>query len=117
MFVEQGVTKVRLTGGEPLLRKDIITLCERMNAIPGLDTIAITTNAVVLKRKLPALQAAGVNMLNISLDTLVSEKYVMEYDSRVRENISYRIAAHFDSDHVGTCWNEYTLLRRHSTVA
>ena len=110
MFVEQGVTKVRLTGGEPLLRKDIITLCERMNAIPGLDTIAITTNAVVLKRKLPALQAAGVNMLNISLDTLVSEKYVSRSTIRVSPRTCCRSASLLTltetmSPCVGTCWD------------
>ena len=75
LFVEQGVTKIRLTGGEPLLRKDIVDLCAEMSALPGLETLAMTTNAVALKRKLPALHAAGVNMLNISLDTLVREKF------------------------------------------
>jgi molybdenum cofactor biosynthesis enzyme MoaA len=58
-----------------LLRRDFVKLCEELGALPGLDNLAITTNALVLERKLPALKTAGVNLLNISLDTLVPAKF------------------------------------------
>jgi cyclic pyranopterin phosphate synthase len=75
LFVANGVDKVRLTGGEPLVRKDIEQLVERVGAIDGLKTLAITTNGILLSRKLPRLHGAGVNLLNISLDTLDPAKF------------------------------------------
>lgn len=69
-FVRLGVRKLRLTGGEPLVRKNVETLIERLGRIPDLDTLALTTNGLLLPKKLPRLHAAGVNLLNISLDTL-----------------------------------------------
>ncbi|EDO45891.1 predicted protein, partial [Nematostella vectensis] len=75
MFVKQGVTKIRLTGGEPLVRKDIIELCEELGSIEGLQDLGMTTNGITLARKLPHLQRAGLNLLNISLDTLVPQKF------------------------------------------
>lgn len=70
IFVGRGVTKIRLTGGEPLVRKDMETLVQRLGRIPGLRTLAITTNGLLLPKKLQRLHQAGVNLLNISLDTL-----------------------------------------------
>src|SRR5690606_42102910 len=67
---EAGVTKIRLTGGEPLLRKDAGQIAEALGALPGLETLALTTNGLLLPKKLEALQKAGLNLLNISLDTL-----------------------------------------------
>ncbi|XP_046859098.1 molybdenum cofactor biosynthesis protein 1-like isoform X2 [Xenia sp. Carnegie-2017] len=75
LFVNQGVEKIRLTGGEPLLRKDVVTICERLSQMPNLKDIAMTTNGVILSRVLPDLQKAGLNLLNISLDTLVPKKF------------------------------------------
>ena len=75
LFVANGVDKIRLTGGEPLVRKDIEQLVERVGAIDGLKTLAITTNGILLSRKLPRLHGAGVNLLNISLDTLDPAKF------------------------------------------
>jgi|EP01043_Picozoa_sp_COSAG02_P016795 uncharacterized radical SAM superfamily Fe-S cluster-containing enzyme len=75
MFVAAGITKIRLTGGEPLVHPDIVDICQRIGALPGLKDLGITTNGLVLEKKLPALQAAGVNQLNVSLDTLVPEKF------------------------------------------
>jgi len=75
LFVNAGVNKIRLTGGEPLVRKDIEEIAEKLGAIPGLKTLAITTNGILLPRKLPALHKAGVNLLNISLDTLQEDKF------------------------------------------
>eukprot|EP00274_Cyanoptyche_gloeocystis_P003472 CAMPEP_0196663368 /NCGR_PEP_ID=MMETSP1086-20130531/52593_1 /TAXON_ID=77921 /ORGANISM="Cyanoptyche gloeocystis , Strain SAG4.97" /LENGTH=335 /DNA_ID=CAMNT_0041999151 /DNA_START=348 /DNA_END=1352 /DNA_ORIENTATION=- len=70
LFVSMGVDKIRLTGGEPLVRKDIETLASGLGRIPGLKTLAMTTNGILLPKKLEALQEAGVNAINVSLDTL-----------------------------------------------
>jgi cyclic pyranopterin phosphate synthase len=74
-FVAGGGDKIRLTGGEPSIRKDIEEICEQLRSLPGLKYLAMTTNGIVLSRKLPRLQAAGLNQLNISLDTLVPAKF------------------------------------------
>jgi len=80
VFASEGVKKIRLTGGEPLVRRDVVSIVERLAAIPGIQTVAMTTNGLTLSRKLPALQQAGLTHLNISLDTLIPEKF--EFVSR-----------------------------------
>lgn len=75
VFVSEGVDKIRLTGGEPLVRRDIVDICQSVGRLDGLRRFGITTNGILLERKLEQFEAAGVNMLNISLDTLVSEKF------------------------------------------
>lgn len=75
LFVRLGVSKIRLTGGEPLLRKDVEELAAELGRLPGLRTLALTTNGLLLPKKLTHLQAAGVNALNISLDTLRPERF------------------------------------------
>ncbi|KAL6057215.1 Molybdenum cofactor synthesis protein 1 [Balamuthia mandrillaris] len=77
LFVAAGVDKIRLTGGEPLVRKDVVELTERLGELRenGLRTIAMTTNAITLSHKLHRLHRAGLNAINISLDTLDAEKY------------------------------------------
>ncbi|KAL8622868.1 hypothetical protein ACOMHN_026989 [Nucella lapillus] len=77
MFVQQGITKIRLTGGEPLLRKDLQQIIEGLNQLrqDGLERIAISTNGITLARRLPQLQQSGLDQLNISLDTLVPAKF------------------------------------------
>lgn len=75
LFVAGGVNKIRLTGGEPTVRSNIEDICFQLSSIPGLKHLAMTTNGIVLARKLPRLQAAGLNQLNISLDTLVPAKF------------------------------------------
>ena len=72
--------QIRLTGGEPLVRGDCVDIVGRLKALRGLETVAMTTNGVTLGRKLPALKAAGLDALNISLDTLVPKKF--EFVSR-----------------------------------
>lgn len=62
LFVEGGVNKIRLTGGEPTLRRDIVDLTKELNALPGLQAIGITTNGIALRRKLPELQAHGMRL-------------------------------------------------------
>ncbi len=69
-FAELGVRKIRLTGGEPLIRNNIMNLIERIGDIPGVEQLAITTNGSQLMRLAPALKDAGVDRLNISLDSL-----------------------------------------------
>lgn len=75
LFVSLGVDKIRLTGGEPLVRNGVEALAARLGRLPGLRTLALTTNGLLLPKKLPALQAAGVSQLNISLDTLSPERF------------------------------------------
>ena len=70
-----GVTKLRITGGEPLVKKNIISLCRGAAATEGIRELCLTTNATLLADKAAALREAGVNRLNISLDTLDAEKY------------------------------------------
>jgi molybdenum cofactor biosynthesis protein A len=73
-FVEQGVSKVRLTGGEPLLRKDLLDLVSSLHSL-GLEQIGMTTNGVTLSKQLPDLVEAGMTHMNISLDSLQPEKF------------------------------------------
>ncbi|MCY4172108.1 MAG: GTP 3',8-cyclase MoaA [Bacteroidetes bacterium] len=76
LFVNQGVTKIRLTGGEPLLRPGIATIAEELGAMSKLKTLAITTNALLLKRNLHKLHSAGLNLINISLDSLQRKRFI-----------------------------------------
>ncbi|KAK9700462.1 Radical SAM superfamily [Popillia japonica] len=75
LFVKEGVTKIRLTGGEPTVRRDLVDIIASLKQINGLQTVAMTTNGIVLTRQLVALQRAGLDVLNISLDTLKPDKY------------------------------------------
>lgn len=80
LFVAEGVDKIRLTGGEPTLRKDIVDIIGELGKMEGLNTIAMTTNGLVLHRRLDELVNLGLNLVNISLDTLVPERF--EYLTR-----------------------------------
>ena len=73
--VALGVQKIRLTGGEPLVRRGVADLCRRLRELPGLEELALTTNGVLLPGLAAELKAAGVDRVNISLDTLDPEKY------------------------------------------
>lgn len=75
LFVSEGVNKIRLTGGEPLVRKDVEKLIRTLGKIEGLKTFAITTNGLLVPKKIKALHEAGVNLMNISLDTLDEKKF------------------------------------------
>jgi len=74
-FTELGVTKIRLTGGEPLVRHDVLWLVREIGRLPGLRELAMTTNGSQLERYADALRAANVRRLNISLDTLDPERF------------------------------------------
>ncbi|HJQ24653.1 MAG TPA: GTP 3',8-cyclase MoaA [Blastocatellia bacterium] len=75
LFVALGVDKIRLTGGEPLLRRDIDRLIRQLAAIEGLHDLCLTTNGSLLADKAGRLAAAGLKRLNVSLDTLDAEKF------------------------------------------
>lgn len=75
IFVERGVTKLRLTGGEPLVRPGIVGLCDQLAALPGLRELVMTTNGSQLPRLARPLRDAGVKRLNISLDTLQPDRF------------------------------------------
>jgi len=72
-----GVRRLRLTGGEPLVRRDVERLVAMLAAIPGIEDIALTTNGVYLAQKAAALKAAGVTRVNISLDTMRPDRFAM----------------------------------------
>jgi cyclic pyranopterin phosphate synthase len=73
--VGQGIEKIRLTGGEPLVRRGIVELVRQLGVIPGLKTLAMTTNGLLLPRYADQLRAAGLQAVNISLDTLDPDRY------------------------------------------
>lgn len=73
--VELGITKIRITGGEPLVKRGITKLCGAVADIPGVEEVCMTTNGVLLPQFAKDLKAAGVDRLNISLDTLDPDKF------------------------------------------
>lgn len=72
---ELGISRIKLTGGEPLVRKGIEDLAEMICRIPGIEQVTLTTNGILLKDKLPALKKAGISAVNISLDTMDRAQY------------------------------------------
>jgi GTP 3',8-cyclase len=75
VVADMGVNKLRLTGGEPLVRHGLPRLVAKLAAVPGIDDIAVTTNGILLSAQAQALRDAGLNRLNISLDTLDPERF------------------------------------------
>ncbi len=76
IFAELGVKKVRITGGEPLIRKNLDELIGRIRQVPGISEIALSTNGVFLKEQIQSLRAAGLDRVNISLDTLRLDRFL-----------------------------------------
>ena len=74
-FTELGVSKIRLTGGEPLIRTDILSLVKRLGRLEGLDQLVLTTNGSQLQRMAPDLRDCGVKRINISLDSLQHRRF------------------------------------------
>ena len=74
-FAALGIRKIKITGGEPLVRKNIESLIRDLKAIPGIDEVTLTTNGTLLTDKVVSLWEAGIDGINISLDTLDPEKY------------------------------------------
>ncbi|HBQ02439.1 MAG TPA: GTP 3',8-cyclase MoaA, partial [Halieaceae bacterium] len=75
LFVELGVEKIRLTGGEPLVRPDIVSIARDLSAIDGLNELVMTTNGSQLSTLAKPLVDAGVSRVNVSLDTLCSDQF------------------------------------------
>jgi len=73
--ISLGIRKIRLTGGEPLVRKGILFLVEQLKKLPGLEELTLTTNGVLLDKMAQPLKKAGLDRVNISLDTLDPGKY------------------------------------------
>lgn len=77
IFVSLGIEKIRLTGGEPMLRRDIVTLVERLAKLkPSLTDLALTTNGYNIPRHAEALKAAGLDRMTISLDSLDRQRFI-----------------------------------------
>ncbi|MCF7979982.1 MAG: GTP 3',8-cyclase MoaA [Chromatiaceae bacterium] len=74
-FTELGVTKLRITGGEPLVRRDVLSLFQGLGQLPGLNDLTLTTNGTQLPRFARPLREAGVTRINISLDSLQPERF------------------------------------------
>jgi len=75
LFTECGISKVRLTGGEPLVRKDIAQLIGKLTSIPAIESLALTTNGVLLENLAGSLKAAGLQRINISIDSVDRDSY------------------------------------------
>lgn len=83
-----GITKLRITGGEPLVKKNIVSICRRAAAVEGIKEVCLTTNGVLLPQLADALKEAGVKRLNLSLDTLQPDKYA--YITRIGRMDTFR---------------------------
>lgn len=99
-FTDLGVRKIRLTGGEPMVRTDVMSLIEKLGALPGLEELLLTTNGAQLDKFAIPLKRAGVNRINISIDSLDAERFkrisrVGKLD-KVLAGIDAAIAAGFD---------------------
>ena len=92
LFIELGVDKVRLTGGEPLLRRDLAALVRMLAAKPGLHDLAMTSNGILLADQIDGLKAAGLKRVTVSLDTLRHDRFaaLARFDelTRVQEGIA-----------------------------
>lgn len=75
LFIQCGVEKIRLTGGEPLVRQDLDHLVEKLAALDGLKDLCLTTNGALLAERIGALKRAGLRRVNVSIDTLDADKF------------------------------------------
>ena len=105
-FVSCGADRVRITGGEPLLRRDLVHLIERVAILPGVADLALTTNGVLLASQAAALRAAGLHRITISLDTLQRDRFqqLARFDElpAVLRGIDAAARAGFDSMKIDT---------------
>src|SRR5690606_22069445 len=76
LFVEMGGNKIRITGGEPFLRKDLMAFLTRVSCIDGLEELSITTNGLRIAAMIPELKAIGIHAVNLSLDTLDKDRFI-----------------------------------------
>ena len=87
-----GVKKLRITGGEPLVKRNIVSICRRAAQVEGIEEVCLTTNGVYLPKLAEPLKAAGVKRINLSLDTLDPEKYA--YITRIGTLDSFKAGLH-----------------------
>ena len=99
-MAQAGLTRVRLTGGEPLVRADIVEIVARLAAIPGIQEVSLTTNAMLLEKLAQPLADAGLTRVNISLDTLDPDKFSRITRGGVIDRVWRGIAA-AESAHLG----------------
>lgn len=99
-MIGMGISKIRLTGGEPLVRKDLVDLVRRLASIEGLERLAITTNALLLTGHARELQEAGVKDINISIDSMRSERFAAitgrDCLDTVKSGITEALSANFE---------------------
>jgi cyclic pyranopterin phosphate synthase len=98
MFLRFGIHKVRLTGGEPLVRKDLPRLIQRLTGIQGLGDLSLTTNGALLADQARALYEAGLRRINVSIDSLRHERFLALTQ---RGNLDDVLAGIFAAKHVG----------------
>jgi molybdenum cofactor biosynthesis protein A len=101
VFASLGVNKVRLTGGEPTVRKDVESLMRMLAAVPGVDRLLMTTNGLTLRERATAYRQAGVSGLNVSLDSLRQDRFRQitrtDHFQRVFDGIQAALQAGFES--------------------
>jgi cyclic pyranopterin phosphate synthase len=97
-LVRLGIRRVRLTGGEPLVRKDILEIVRRLKALPGLEDLALSTNGTELARLAPELKAAGLDRVNISVDSLDPERFQEITRRGTLEEVWNGVEAALDAD-------------------
>ena len=94
--VRLGIKKVRLTGGEPFVRKDLVSFIASLAAIDGIEDLSVTTNGTLISHQMPALKKAGLTRINISLDTLKPQRFLKitqkDHFQKVVETIDQAIA-------------------------
>ena len=93
VLVPYGIRKIRLTGGEPLYRSDIVDIVAAISSIPEIDDIGLTTNGILLSKYAKALHSAGLKRVNISLDTLDFKKYEQITSGGQLANVFHAIAS------------------------
>ena len=92
-----GIRKIRITGGEPLIKKNIVSICRRTAAVEGINEVCLTTNGILLPQLAKDLKAAGVKRINLSLDTLDPEKYTHITRIGKLENFQAGLEAAFEA--------------------
>jgi len=92
-FAALGVRRLRLTGGEPLVRKELVSLSARLSSLPGIEDLSLSTNASLLAPQATALKAAGISRINVSLDSLRPERFRRINGGRLADTIDGLMAA------------------------
>ncbi|MEO6696697.1 MAG: GTP 3',8-cyclase MoaA [Gammaproteobacteria bacterium] len=93
VFGALGVSRVRITGGEPLVRKNVSQLAARLSALPGIEDLSLSTNATQLQNQAVALRQAGVSRINVSLDSLNAERFHEITGGRLNQVVEGLMAA------------------------